>query len=90
MILGMVLIVFLLCSCIISAMPGAIEIDHRRLKQLRRERALSQRALSGLSGVSLDAVNRLETGKRQAQPVTVRRLAEALGVVPRELMKKQE
>jgi transcriptional regulator with XRE-family HTH domain len=82
--------VFLLCSCIICAMPGAIEIDHRRLKQLRRERALSQRALSGLSGVSLDAVNRLETGKRQAQPVTVRRLAEALGVVPRELMKKQE
>ena len=71
-------------------MPGAIEIDHRRLKQLRRERALSQRALSGLSGVSLDAVNRLETGKRQAQLVTVRRLAEALGVVPRELMKKEE
>jgi transcriptional regulator with XRE-family HTH domain len=72
-----------------SAMSGAIEIDYRRLKQLRRERALSQRALSGLSGVSLDAVNQLEAGKRQAQPVTVRRLAEALGVVPRELMKEE-
>jgi HTH-type transcriptional regulator, competence development regulator len=81
--------VFLLCSCIICAMPGAIEIDHRRLKQLRRERALSQRALSGLSGVSLDAVNRLETGKRRAQLITIRKLAEALGVEPKELMKEE-
>jgi pyrroloquinoline quinone (PQQ) biosynthesis protein C len=31
----------------------------------------------------------LETGKRQAQPITVRRLAEALGVEPKELMKEE-
>jgi transcriptional regulator with XRE-family HTH domain len=37
--------------------------------------------------VSLDAVNRLETGKRQAQPITIRKLAQALGVEPRELIK---
>jgi transcriptional regulator with XRE-family HTH domain len=70
-------------------MPGAIEIDHRRLKQLRREHALSQRALSRLSGVSLDALNRLETGKRRAQPITIRKLAEALGMKPKELMKEE-
>jgi HTH-type transcriptional regulator, competence development regulator len=68
---------------------GTIEINRERLKQLRRERALSQRALSHLSSVSLDAVNQLETGKRRAQPITVRRLAEALGVQPKELMKEE-
>ncbi len=66
---------------------GTIEINRERLKQLRRERALSQRALSHLSSVSLDAVNQLETGKRKARPITVRKLAEALGVEPKELMK---
>jgi transcriptional regulator with XRE-family HTH domain len=66
---------------------GTIEINRERLKQLRRERALSQRALSHLSSVSLDAVNQLETGKRKAQPITVRKLAEVLGVEPKELMK---
>jgi transcriptional regulator with XRE-family HTH domain len=68
---------------------GSIEINREKLKQLRRERALSQRALSHLSSVSLDAVNQLETGKRQAQPTTVRRLAEALGVEPKELIKEE-
>jgi transcriptional regulator with XRE-family HTH domain len=68
---------------------GSIEINREKLKQLRRERALSQRALSHLSSVSLDAVNQLETGKRQAQPKTVRRLAEALGVEPKELIKEE-
>jgi transcriptional regulator with XRE-family HTH domain len=68
---------------------GTIEIHREKLKQLRRERALSQRALSHLSRVSMDAVNQLETGKRQAQPITVRRLAEALSVEPKELMKEE-
>jgi transcriptional regulator with XRE-family HTH domain len=70
-------------------MSGTIRINGKKLKQLRRERALSQRALSQLSNVSLDAVNQLETGKRQAQPITVRRLAEALSVEPKELMKEE-
>ena len=71
-------------------MSGTIRIYGEKLKQLRRERALSQRALSQLSNVSLDAVNQLETGKRQAQPITVRRLAEALSVEPKELMKVKD
>jgi len=66
---------------------AAIYIDGETMRQLRREQALSQRALAALSGVSLDAVNQLETGKRWAYPVTVRKLAEALGVEPKKLMK---
>lgn len=67
-------------------MPGAIEVDQHKIRQLRREHALSQRALAELSGVSLDAINQLEGGKRRANPVTVRRLAKALSVAPKELI----
>jgi transcriptional regulator with XRE-family HTH domain len=71
-------------------MPGTIKVDTKKLKRLRRERALSQRALARESGVGLDTVNKLETGLRDALPVTLRKLADALGVEPRELMKGEE
>lgn len=58
-----------------------------RLKQLRRERAMSLRDLGDRSGVAYDTINRLELGKQGAQPRTIRKLAEALDVEPRELMK---
>jgi HTH-type transcriptional regulator, competence development regulator len=60
-----------------------------RLKQVRRERALSQRDLSRMTGVAFDTISRLETGKQEAQPKTIRKLAEALGVEPKELMKEE-
>ena len=68
-------------------MPGTIRVDTERLKRLRRERALSQRDLARASGVGLDTVNKLETGIRDALPVTLRKLADALRVEPRDLMK---
>jgi transcriptional regulator with XRE-family HTH domain len=40
-----------------------------------------------MTGVAFDTISRLETGKQQAQPRTIRKLADALGVEPRELMK---
>jgi transcriptional regulator with XRE-family HTH domain len=55
--------------------------------KLRREQALSQRDLSRITGIAHDSISQLETGKREAQPRTIRKLAEALGVEPRELMK---
>jgi transcriptional regulator with XRE-family HTH domain len=64
-----------------------MKLDGTRLRQLRREQAWSQRDLARESGVSQDAIARLELGQREAQPRTVRRLAAALGVEPRELMK---
>jgi transcriptional regulator with XRE-family HTH domain len=63
------------------------EVDGTRLRRLRRERAVSQRDLSRLTGVAFDTISRLETGKQRAQPRTIRKLADALGVEPRELMK---
>ncbi len=69
-------------------MNRLMEVNGARLRQLRRERAWSQRDLARHSGVSQDTITRLETGQRDAQPRTMRRLAEALGVEPRELMKR--
>jgi transcriptional regulator with XRE-family HTH domain len=64
------------------------EVDGVRLRRLRRERALSQRDLSSTTGIAFDTISRLETGKQRAQPRTIRKLADALGVEPRELMKE--
>jgi transcriptional regulator with XRE-family HTH domain len=64
------------------------EVDGARLRRLRRERALSQRDLSRLTGIAFDTISRLETGKQRAQPRTIRKLADALGVEPHELMKE--
>ena len=61
-----------------------------QLKRLRQEQALSLRDLAQRSGVAYDTINRLELGKQDAQPRTIRRLAEALGVQPKELMKGEE
>ena len=62
-------------------------VDGEALRRLRKDRALSLRELGERSGVAFDAINKLELGKRSAQPRTIRKLAEALGVEPRELMK---
>jgi len=64
------------------------EVDRMQLKRLRQEQALSLRELARRSGVAYDTINRLELGKQDAQPRTIRRLAEALGVEPKELMKR--
>jgi transcriptional regulator with XRE-family HTH domain len=66
------------------------EVDRIQLKRLRQEQALSLRDLARRSGVAYDTINRLELGKQDAQPRTIRRLAEALGVEPKELMKREE
>ena len=65
------------------------DLDGDRLRQLRLERALTQMDLSRMTGISVDAISRLENELRYAQVSTVRRLAQALGVEPRELLKTQ-
>ena len=67
-----------------------MEIDGARLRQLRQERALSLRELGERSGVAFDTINKLENEHREAQPRTIRKLAETLGVEPKELMKREE
>jgi transcriptional regulator with XRE-family HTH domain len=65
----------------------SFEVNGHRLRQLRVERALSLRALAQRSGVAFDTINKLELGHRPARLTTIRKLAEALGVEPKELMK---
>jgi transcriptional regulator with XRE-family HTH domain len=69
-------------------MQQSFEVDGQKLRQLRVERALSLRALKEKSGVAYDTINKLENGHRPARLVTIRKLADALGVQPRELIKE--
>ena len=64
-----------------------IEVDGAKLRELRRHRMLSLRELGQRSGVAFDNINKLENERRNAQPRTLRKLAEALGVEPHELTK---
>ena len=59
-----------------------------RLKELRRERVLSLRELEEKSGVSYNTIWRLEDGRQGAHPRTIRKIADALGVEPGELLKR--
>jgi transcriptional regulator with XRE-family HTH domain len=64
-----------------------MEVDVVRLKELRIEKMLSQEDLHQLSGVSRDTISRVEGGKSEAQYRTIRKLADALEVPYRELLK---
>ena len=68
-------------------MERFVEVDGTKLRELRRRRMLSLRELEQRSGVAFDIINKLENKRRRAQPRTLRKLAEALGVEPHELMK---
>ena len=59
-----------------------------KLKELREARALSLRELATEAGVGHNTIYRIEHGQGNVLPRTVRRLAKALGVEPRELMKR--
>jgi transcriptional regulator with XRE-family HTH domain len=65
-----------------------MEVNVERLKELRRARVLSLRELEERSGVSYNSIWRIEDGRQGAHLRTVRKLAEALGVKPSELIKE--
>jgi transcriptional regulator with XRE-family HTH domain len=65
-----------------------MEVNVERLKELRRERVLSLRELEERSRVSYNTIWRIEDGRQGAHPRTVRKLAEALGVQPSELIRE--
>jgi transcriptional regulator with XRE-family HTH domain len=66
-----------------------IPVDGKALRRLRRERALSQQDLQRLTGIAQATLSDLEGGKRGARASTLRKLAEALSVDPKELMKEE-
>ena len=63
-------------------------MDGTKLKELRESQAYSVRDLAEEADVSTDTITALEKGRRRAWPRNVRKLARALGVEPRELMKR--
>ncbi len=66
-----------------------MEVDVAKLKRLREEQVLSQRELARMAGLAQGTVWRLENGFEQARPLTIRKIAEVLGVEPRELVKQE-
>jgi transcriptional regulator with XRE-family HTH domain len=70
---------------------GYQKADGGKIRQLREDRMLSIRDLSELSGVSTPTIYQVELGERpRVQPRTLRKLADALNVLPRELLLKEE
>ena len=68
-----------------------MEMNDTNLRRLRQERAWSIRELAQRADVSTETIYSLENGQRQwAWPRTVRKLADALGVEPKELMDGEE
>ena len=70
--------------------PEDMEVDVIKLKRLREDRVLSQRELARMAGLTHVTVWRLENGFAEAHAQTIRKLAEVLGVEPRELVKGTE
>jgi transcriptional regulator with XRE-family HTH domain len=64
-----------------------MEVNVERLKTLRSEHVLTLRELADEAGVSKDTIWRLENGRSAAHPSTIRKLARALGVQPKELVR---
>jgi DNA-binding XRE family transcriptional regulator len=64
-----------------------MEVNVERLRTLRVEHVLTLRELAEEAGVSKDTIWRLENAYSEAHPSTIRKLARALGVQPKELVK---
>jgi transcriptional regulator with XRE-family HTH domain len=62
-----------------------MEVDGLKLREIREDRTLSARELAELAGVHHNTVLRLENNQGGAHPRTIRKLAAALGVDPREI-----
>ncbi len=57
-----------------------MELPH--LRNFRQRAVMSQDQLAQKSGVARDTISKLETGRRQAYPSTIRKLAGGLEVEP--------
>jgi transcriptional regulator with XRE-family HTH domain len=65
-----------------------MEVDVQKLKRLREDRVLSQRELARMANLAYGTVWRLENGYPEARTSTIRKIAGALQVEPKELLAK--
>jgi len=56
-----------------------------RVRVLRLQHALTQQELAERAGISRNTLVELEQNSRPARPLTIRKVARALGVVPQRL-----
>ena len=63
-----------------------MEVNVKRLNELRRLRAFSQQELADAAGLGRNTISRIERGATGAHGRTLRRLAQALGVDVAELV----
>jgi HTH-type transcriptional regulator, competence development regulator len=71
-----------------STLPNVVKLT--RLRWQRERRALSQKELAATAGVSPVTISRIENGRDEPQPATIRKLAKALGVNPADLMEPED
>ncbi len=57
-----------------------------KIRRLRDARALTQEELAAQAGITVAALSRIERNNAEPRPTTRRKLAEALGVDPAELV----
>jgi transcriptional regulator with XRE-family HTH domain len=62
-------------------------LDKDKLEEFRRLKAFTLGDLSDVSNVSVDTIKRAEAGKTRAQRGTLKKLAGALGVEPKQIMR---
>lgn len=60
-----------------------------KLREVRERELLTQEELAQRAGMTQTTISALELGKQEARISTVRRLAAALGVEPKELLDGQ-
>ena len=57
----------------------------KSLKILRRQKALSQREIAAIAGISTSTYNRVEKGLDEPMPKTMHKIAKALGIEPSDI-----
>jgi XRE family transcriptional regulator, regulator of sulfur utilization len=68
-------------------MMEAVVYVGNNVRQLRTLAALTQEELATRAGITATALSRIERDEAEPRPSTLRKLATALGVEPRELIK---
>ncbi|MCA9878274.1 MAG: helix-turn-helix transcriptional regulator [Thermomicrobiales bacterium] len=67
-----------------------VSVDGVKLRQWRERRLLTLRGLSEKSGVAFATLQRIESGKQEPRPSTLRQILHALEVAPEDVLAVEE
>ena len=60
--------------------------DRERLAYLREQAVMTQQELADMAGLTVLSIHKIENGKQEPRPATIRKIARALRVKPSELV----